>query len=106
MAEALPLLKEARALDPKRSDIALTLAEVQIALNRSDDAEAILTTIPLQDQDSRYHGLVAQIELLKQAADTPEIQQLQNRSKQSLKTPLSPFNWRYNCIRSVAMKKR
>ncbi|KHS46319.1 co-chaperone YbbN [Hafnia paralvei] len=79
MAEALPLLKEARALDPKRSDIALTLAEVQIALNRSDDAEAILATIPLQDQDSRYHGLVAQIELLKQAADTPEIQQLQKQ---------------------------
>ncbi|MHA6305654.1 co-chaperone YbbN [Hafnia paralvei] len=79
MAEALPLLKEARALDPKRSDIALTLAEVQIALNRSDDAEAILATIPLQDQDSRYHGLVAQIELLKQAADTPEIQLLQKQ---------------------------
>ena len=79
MAEALPLLKEARALDPKRSDIALTLAEVQIALNRSYDAEAILATIPLQDQDSRYHGLVAQIELLKQAADTPEIQQLQKQ---------------------------
>ncbi|MEG0054606.1 co-chaperone YbbN [Hafnia sp.] len=79
MAEALPLLKEARALDPKRSDIALSLAEVQIALNRSDDAEAILATIPLQDQDSRYHGLVAQIELLKQAADTPEIQQLQKQ---------------------------
>ncbi|EHM42755.1 MULTISPECIES: co-chaperone YbbN [Hafnia] len=79
MAEALPLLKEARALDPKRSDIALSLAEVQIALNRSDDAEAILATIPLQDQDSRYHGLVAQIELLKQAADTPEIQLLQKQ---------------------------
>lgn len=79
MAEALPLLKEARALDPKRSDIALTLAEVQIALNRSDDAEAVLATIPLQDQDSRYHGLVAQIELLKQAADTPEIQLLQKQ---------------------------
>lgn len=79
IAEALPLLKEARALDPKRSDIALTLAEVQIALNRSDDAEAILATIPLQDQDSRYHGLVAQIELLKQAADTPEIQLLQKQ---------------------------
>lgn len=79
MAEALPLLKEARALDPKRSDIALMLAEVQIALNRSDDAEAVLATIPLQDQDSRYHGLVAQIELLKQAADTPEIQLLQKQ---------------------------
>ncbi|MEG0231261.1 MAG: co-chaperone YbbN [Hafnia sp.] len=79
MAEALPLLKEARALDSKRSDIALMLAEVQIALNRSDEAEAVLAAIPMQDQDSRYQGLVAQIELLKQAADTPEIQLLQKQ---------------------------
>ena len=48
-------------------------------LNRSEDAEAVLKTIPLQDQDTRYQGLVAQIELLKQAADTPEIQQLQQQ---------------------------
>lgn len=33
----------------------------------------------MQDQDSRYQGLVAQIELLKQAADTPEIQLLQKQ---------------------------
>jgi len=33
--------------------------------------------VPLQDRDSRWQGLQAQIELLKQAADTPEIQQLQ-----------------------------
>lgn len=39
----------------------------------------MLKTIPLQDQDTRYQGLIAQIELLKQAADTPEIQQLQQQ---------------------------
>ena len=39
----------------------------------------MLKTVPLQDQDTRYQGLVAQIELLKQAADTPEIQQLQQQ---------------------------
>ncbi len=39
----------------------------------------MLKTIPLQDQDNRYQGLVAQIELLKQVADTPEIQQLQQQ---------------------------
>ncbi|RRA31489.1 co-chaperone YbbN, partial [Cronobacter sakazakii] len=54
-------------------------AQAQIALNRSEDAEAVLKTIPLQDQDTRYQGLVAQIDLLKQAADTPEIQQLQQQ---------------------------
>ncbi|WP_192457283.1 thioredoxin family protein [Musicola keenii] len=79
LPEALTLLKDAWALAPKRSDIALLLAEVQIQLNRADDAEAVLAAIPLQDQDTRYHGLVAQIELMRQAADTPEIQQLQQR---------------------------
>lgn len=78
-AEALPLLKEAWQLSNQESQIGLLLAETQIALNRSEDAEATLKTIPLQDQDTRYQGLVAQIELLRQAADTPEIQQLQQQ---------------------------
>ncbi|WP_312624670.1 co-chaperone YbbN [Scandinavium sp.] len=76
-ADALPLLKEAWQMSNQDSQIGLLLAETQIALNRSEDAEATLKTVPLQDQDTRYQGLVAQIELLKQAADTPEIQQLQ-----------------------------
>lgn len=79
LQEAMVLLKEAWQLSQQRSDIGLMLAEVQIQLNRSEDAEAVLATIPLQDQDTRYHSLVAQIELLKQAADTPEIQQLQQQ---------------------------
>ncbi|WP_027712782.1 co-chaperone YbbN [Dickeya chrysanthemi] len=79
LKEAAVLLKDAWQLDAKRSDIALLLAEVQIQLNRTDEAQAVLDTIPLQDQDTRYHGLVAQIELMKQAADTPEIQQLQQQ---------------------------
>lgn len=77
--DALPLLKDAWQMSNQRSDIGLLLAEVQIALTRSEDAEAVLATIPLQDRDTRYQGLVAQIELLKQAADTPEIQQLQQQ---------------------------
>ena len=82
-AEALPLLKDAWQLSGQDSQIGLLLAETQIALNRSEDAEAVLKTIPLQDQDTRYQGLVAQIELLKQAADTPEIQQLQQQVEQN-----------------------
>ncbi|MFH7827124.1 co-chaperone YbbN [Kluyvera chengduensis] len=76
-ADALPLLKDAWQLSGQDSQIGLLLAETQIALNRSEEAESVLKTIPLQDQDTRYQGLIAQIELLKQAADTPEIQQLQ-----------------------------
>lgn len=77
--EALPLLKDAWQLSNQRSDIGFLLAEVLIELNRSDEAEAVLKAVPLQDQDSRYQGLIAQIDLLKQAADTPEIQQLQQQ---------------------------
>lgn len=77
--EALPLLKDAWALSKQRSDIGFLLVEVLIGLNRSEEAEAVLSVVPLQDQDTRYQGLVAQIDLLKQAADTPEIQQLQQQ---------------------------
>ncbi|GLY62032.1 hypothetical protein IW01_03920 [Pectobacterium brasiliense] len=79
LPEAMQLLKDAWQLSQQRSDIGLMLAEVQIQINRSEDAEAVLTTIPLQDRDTRYNSLVAQIELLKQAADTPEIQHLQQQ---------------------------
>jgi putative thioredoxin len=81
-ANALPLLKDALKLDPKRSDIALLLAETQIHLNRSEEAQSVLATIPIQDQDTQYQSLMAQIELLKQAANTPEIQQLQQQVAQ------------------------
>lgn len=75
---ALPLLKEAWELsDKKNSDIALLYAETYIAMKRIEPAQEILNKIPLQDRDSRWQGLTAQIELLIKAADTPEIQQLQ-----------------------------
>lgn len=74
---ALPLLKEAWELsDKKNSDIALLYAETYIAMKKTEPAKEILDQIPLQDRDSRWQGLQAQIELLIQAADTPEIQQL------------------------------
>lgn len=81
-AEALPLLKQAWKvlldhLGKPRSDIAFLLAKAQIELKQLDEAKSTLTTIPLQDQDSTYHGLNAEIELLEQAANSPEIQQLQ-----------------------------
>lgn len=77
--EALPLLKEAWQLSNQQSEIGFLLAEALIKLNRSDEAQAVLDVVPLQDKDTRYQGLIAQIDLLKQAADTPEIQQLQQQ---------------------------
>ena len=75
---ALPLLKDAWELsDKKNSDVALLYAETYIAMKKTEPAQEILKQIPLQDRDSRWQGLQAQIELQIQAADTPEIQQLQ-----------------------------
>lgn len=83
-SQALPLLKQAwqSLLDhhgKTRSDIALILAKTLINLKQIDEAKAILATIPLQDQDTVYQGLMAEIDLLEQAADSPEIQQLQEQ---------------------------
>lgn len=76
--QALPLLKQAWELsDKKNSDVALLYAETYIAMKKVEPAQEILNQIPIQDRDSRWQGLQSQIELLIQAANTPEIQQLQ-----------------------------
>ncbi|QIM63497.1 co-chaperone YbbN [Pasteurellaceae bacterium Orientalotternb1] len=75
---ALPLLKKAWELtDKKNSDFGLLYAETYIAMKNVEPAKAILAQIPIQDRDSRWQGLQDQISLLEQAADSPEIQQLQ-----------------------------
>lgn len=75
---ALPLLKNAWELtDKKNSDFGLLYAETYIAMKQIEPAKEILAQIPIQDRDSRWQGLQDQIHLLEQAADSPEIQQLQ-----------------------------
>ncbi|CAJ0991210.1 co-chaperone YbbN [Sodalis praecaptivus] len=78
-AGALPLLKALWQEPKPASEAGLLLAETYLQLNRPDDAQAVLDQFPLQDKDTRYQGLLAQIELLRQAADTPKIQQLQQQ---------------------------
>ncbi|CDG87272.1 co-chaperone YbbN [Xenorhabdus bovienii] len=75
--EALSLLKEAHQTEPKEIDITLLLAQVYISLNHLEDAQNILDTLPLEEQDQRYNDLLAILESQKQAANSPEIQQLQ-----------------------------
>lgn len=76
--EALPLLKSAWELsDKKNSDFALLYAETYIVMKKVEEAREILKQIPIQDRDSRWNGLQAQIELLEQSNESPELQQLQ-----------------------------
>ncbi|MDC9594617.1 co-chaperone YbbN [Xenorhabdus sp. IM139775] len=75
--EALLLLKEVHQENPQDTDITLLLVQVNLSLNHLEDAQKILDTIPLEEQDERYHMLLEHLQSLKEAADSPEIRQLQ-----------------------------
>ena len=85
--EALVLLKQAWTDSGQRADIAMSYAETLLQLNRSEDAESVLNSIPMVDQDSNFERLMAMLELKQQAADTPEIQALQQKLTQSPDDP-------------------
>ncbi|GIU45270.1 co-chaperone YbbN [Shewanella sairae] len=73
---ALPLLKDAYNEKPL-AEIALALADVYLSLNVLEDAQALLDSVGLADQDSYYQSLKAKLALALDAADTPEIRKLQ-----------------------------
>ncbi len=70
---ALPLLRQAYEDSKHEAGIAYLLAQCHLELNRTDNAEAILATIKIADQDAHYEQIRAQVELKKQAAKTPEL---------------------------------
>ena len=81
--EAFTSATQAHQLDSARADITLTLAEACIALGKLDEAQTLIATIKMVDQDSIYQGVVAKLELAQQAADSPEIQALEQQLAQS-----------------------
>lgn len=76
-AEALPPLRDAYETSKHLATIACLMAQCHLELNRIDNAEAILGTIKIADQDSFYEQLKAQVELSKQAAKTPQLAALE-----------------------------
>jgi len=80
MEEALPLLREAYTLSEADTAIAFALADVCVSLNRAADAEAILAKMTMTEQtEPQYGALTSRLTLLHQAAETPEIQELQQK---------------------------
>jgi putative thioredoxin len=75
---ALPLLLSAHKDSGGRSDIALALGSCYLPLNRLDELEALLGTIPMEDQDALYQQLLAQLHLKRTATKTPETEALEN----------------------------
>lgn len=87
--KAVSLLKQIYLQIPEfdglpRTDICLLLASALLKMKQIEEAEQILSTIKNGDDDVEYQSLLEHIEQLKQAADSPEIYQLQ---KQFYKEP-------------------
>lgn len=78
-ATAFPLLKQAHDKAPGRTDILLSLADCLLRLGRTDGAGELLGQVRMADQNSYYKELMAQLELKQQAANTPEIQALEQQ---------------------------
>ena len=77
LSEAQSIINQAYQLDENRADIKLVLIDVSIQTGNTDEAQGLLDTIMMVDQDSYYQALVAKLELASQAANSPEIQALE-----------------------------
>ena len=75
--EAINLLRPAYEDSGQQSNIGIALAGCYIEINRLQEAESILGTIPLAGQDYHYEQLKSQLQLKLTAAKTPEIEALE-----------------------------
>ncbi len=77
--DALGLLQQAYTQSGEQPSIGVGLSQVYLHLNRADDAEALLKKVPMVDQDANYHQAMAQLELQREAAESPEMKALEER---------------------------
>ncbi|MBU2864766.1 thioredoxin [Reinekea forsetii] len=76
--QALPLLLEAYTLSEEVFEVAILIAECYVSLKRWSEAEAVLSEASLEQKlHPSYEPIMAKIELMKEAADTPELRELQ-----------------------------
>ncbi len=75
--DAMSIITQAYQLDDQRADIKLTLIDVYIQTGKIEEAQTLIDSIIMVDQDSYYQALLAKLELASQAANSPEIQTLE-----------------------------
>lgn len=78
-AAAIGMLRPAWEESGRDKTLTLLYARALLAANRCDDAEAVLADIKMVDQDAEYEQLMAQIELSREAAKSPEIEALEQQ---------------------------
>lgn len=82
-AQALSLLEAISEELKQKGDVKLALADCYLETQNFDQAKLLLENIPLEYQDNYYKGLVAKLELHAQAANSPEIQSLEEALAQN-----------------------
>ena len=78
-AAALQPLRQAWEESGKAHDVTIAYAHALIEAMRLDEAEAVLGEIRMADQDAAYEQLLAQLELKREAAKSPEIEALEQQ---------------------------
>jgi len=78
-AAALSPLRQAWEDSGRRLDITLAYARALIESLRLEEAETVLATVRLADQDAAWEQLRAQLEIKREAAKSPEIEALEQR---------------------------
>ena len=78
-ADAYSAAKQAYDLNSERVDVRLVLAEAAARVGRIEQAKELIGTISMADHDQSYHHVLSLIELAEQAADSPELRQLQQQ---------------------------
>jgi putative thioredoxin len=76
-AEALTPMRQAWDESGQRLDITQVYAHALIECLRLDEAETVLASIRMADQDTAYEQLVAQLKIKREAAKSPEIEALE-----------------------------
>lgn len=77
ISAAQSAILKAYELDEQRADIKLMLIDVYIQTGKTQEAQTLIDTIKMIDQDSYYKALLAKLELANNAANSPEIQTLE-----------------------------
>jgi putative thioredoxin len=80
---AYSFAEQAYQANSERADIKLVLADASIHLGKIEQAEQLLASITMVDQDSDYKAMLAKLELAQEAADSPEIQALEQQLEAS-----------------------
>ncbi len=71
--------KQAYEIDSGNARIKLVLADICIQIHKIDEAQALINTIDVQEQDAYFNNIKAKCEAALEAKDSPEIKEKQQQ---------------------------